>query len=445
MAGQGAHERPVAALGAQVGVDRPDHALDGGLRADPHEVRGEPGRGLQGLALVRPVGGLRHEDHVDVGDVVEFVSPALAHGDHRESALGGVGGRGGAGDGERGAQRGGGEVGQFGGGLRHVGRAAHVTGRYGEQAAPVGDPQRHGVDGLGEAPFELGDTGMQVRRLVGDQGVPVPGVAGQVVAERLGGAEHPEQPVPQRLRRDQGVQERLPLAGVLCLGRRHDPDEPGEGQIGVGGGAEGVQEHRIGPYGRQLGGLQEALGGRGIGEAMPQQSCEGTAPAPRHRHLAASHLVRPHSGPGPAAPARPIKPRIPSLAAVGARGPGEAVRGRCVRRPARPVRPLDTRPPSVTPASHIATGGRVGVVNRPSTAPSSRPQCPTWGDIRQIQGDQGHTICLRVQMNPILGPFVFLADQALTSPDRALTTGLGQEVLHALTRPQAARTERPYP
>ncbi len=32
-------------------------------------------------------------------------------------------------------------------------------------------------------------------------------------------------------------------------------------------------------------------------------------------------------------------------------------------------------------------------------------------------------------MNPILGPFVFLVDQVLTNSDRALMTGLGEEVL----------------
>ncbi|GAA4958344.1 hypothetical protein GCM10023238_26400 [Streptomyces heliomycini] len=52
--GEGAHERPVAALGAQIGVDGPDGALDGGLGADPHQVRGEPGRGTQRLVLVGP-------------------------------------------------------------------------------------------------------------------------------------------------------------------------------------------------------------------------------------------------------------------------------------------------------------------------------------------------------------------------------------------------------
>ncbi|CAM5381925.1 hypothetical protein SXANM310S_05689 [Streptomyces xanthochromogenes] len=32
-------------------------------------------------------------------------------------------------------------------------------------------------------------------------------------------------------------------------------------------------------------------------------------------------------------------------------------------------------------------------------------------------------------MNPILRAFVFIADQVLTNSDRALTTGLGEDVL----------------
>ncbi|MFD0384141.1 hypothetical protein ACFQ2B_23190 [Streptomyces stramineus] len=80
---------------------------------------------------------------------------------------------------------------------------------------------------------------MEIGRLVGDEGVPVAGVAGEVVAEGLGGAEDPEQPVAQGLGGDQGVQEGPPLGAVETLG---EPDEAEQGQVGVGGGAEGVEE-----------------------------------------------------------------------------------------------------------------------------------------------------------------------------------------------------------
>src|SRR5690606_33675265 len=143
--GEGAHEGAVAALGPQVGVDGPDGALDGALRADPHHVRGEPGRGPQRLVLVGALHGLADDDDVDVRDVVQLVSPALAERDHREPAQGGVLGCGVPGQPEGGAQGGGGEVGELGGGLGDVDGPADVAGGDGEQAAPVGDPQGHRV------------------------------------------------------------------------------------------------------------------------------------------------------------------------------------------------------------------------------------------------------------------------------------------------------------
>lgn len=178
-------------------------------------------------------------------------------------------GRGGPGDGERGTQGRGGQVGELGGGLREVGGAAHVARGDGEQAAAVGDAQGDGVVGVGESRLELRDAGVQVLRLVGDEGLPVPGVPGEVVAECLGGAEDTEEPVPQRLGRDQGVEE-LPPGGVAVL-RLDEPDESEEGEVGIGGRAEGVQEDRVDSYGREFGSLQQTLGRRGIGETVPQQ------------------------------------------------------------------------------------------------------------------------------------------------------------------------------
>ncbi|CAM5585652.1 hypothetical protein SNARM312S_08381 [Streptomyces narbonensis] len=221
------------------------------------------------------------------------MAAALAHRDDGEPALGGVGGRGGAGDGERGAQGRRRQVGELGGRLGDVGGAAHVPGRDGDQAAAVGDPQGDGVGGLGEAPLELGDARVQVGRLVGDEGLPVAGVAGQVVGERLGCAEDPEEPVPEGLGGEEGGGEGLPLGLGLGL---DEPDQAAEGEVGVGGGAEGVEEDGVAAEGGQLRDVQEAFGPRGIGESVSQQTRECTAPAPRHRHpTAPSKHARPGS------------------------------------------------------------------------------------------------------------------------------------------------------
>lgn len=144
-----------------------------------------------------------------------------------------------------------------------------------------------------EAGLELGDAGVQIGRLVSDEDLPVGGVPGQMVPERLGRPEHTEQPVPQRLRREQCVQQPVPVVGLVRLDQ---PDETAERQIGVGGGAEGVEKDGIGPYGRHLGDIEQPLGRGRIGEAVPEQAGEGTAPASLHRHSA----FRPSDqGPGP--------------------------------------------------------------------------------------------------------------------------------------------------
>ncbi len=281
MGGEGTDEGAVAALGAEVGVDGPDGALDGGLGADPHQVGGEAGGGLEGLGLVGAVRRVADEDDVDVGDVIQLVAAALAHGDDGEAALRRVLGGGGARDAQGRAEGGGGQVGELGGGLGDVDGAADVAGGDGEQAAAVGDAQRDGVVRLGQALLELGEAGVQVGGLVGDEGVPVAGVAGEVVGEGLGGAEHAEEAVAQGFGADEGVEEDGALLGGLRLG---EAGEAAEGEVGVGGGAEGVEEGRVGAYGGQLVGLQQPGGGRGVGEAAAQQPHEGTAPASRGGH-----------------------------------------------------------------------------------------------------------------------------------------------------------------
>lgn len=223
------------------------------------------------------VGGLPDEDDVDIGYVIQLMATALAHRDHGEPAQRGVGGRRRSGDGEGRAQGRRRQVGEFGGRLGDVGRAAHVAGGDGQQAAPVGDAQRHLVGGLGEPLLELLHAGVQIARLVRDEGPPVLRVPGQVVGERLGGTEHAEQPVAQRLRRDERVEQLAPRRLVLL--RLDQPDEAEERQVRVGGAAERVQEQRVGAHGGQGGGVEQSLSGGRIGEAESQQPREGAAPA----------------------------------------------------------------------------------------------------------------------------------------------------------------------
>jgi hypothetical protein len=175
--------------------------------------------------------------------------------------------------------------------LCYIGRPAHVARGDRQQTAPVGDAQRHGIDGLREPPLELLDARVQILRLVHDQSAPVPRMPRQVVAERRRGAEHSQQPVTQRLRRYQRV-EQLPPGCALGLRLEH-PYEPEQRLIGVGGRAEGVQQYGIGADGRQFGAVEQPLGGGRVGETVPQQPCEGTAPPPlRHVHLAVSRSIK---------------------------------------------------------------------------------------------------------------------------------------------------------
>lgn len=189
---------------------------------------------------------------------------------------GGVLGRGGLGDAQGGAEGGGGEVGQFGCGLGDVDGAADVAGGDGEQAAAVGDAQRVRVGGVGEAPGELLDARVEIGRLVDGQRPPVLRVAGEVVAERLGGAEHAEQPVAQRFGGHHGGEQPLPLLLRLGLG---EADQAEEGEVGVGGGGERVEQDGVlGDRCERLG-AEQPLGGGGVGETVPQQPGEGTAPS----------------------------------------------------------------------------------------------------------------------------------------------------------------------
>ena len=252
MAGEGAHQRAVAALGPQVGVDGPDGALDGGLGADPHHVRGEPGGGLHApCPRRRPSTGLADEDHVDVGDVVQLVAAALAHRDDGEPAQ-----RRRPRARRRGRWRG------RRAGWRWRGRRVRRRSRRGRSCrtrrgprwtAGSGGRRRAATSGSAASASPRSNSatpGCRSRGLVGDEGLPVARVPGEMVAERRGGAEHAEQPVAQRLGADQGV-EQLAARRPSCASTQ--PDEAEQREVGVGGRPERVQQHRVGAYGGQLG------------------------------------------------------------------------------------------------------------------------------------------------------------------------------------------------
>ena len=72
---------------AQRGIDLPQRTLPRARRARAHQLGRELRRQAQGDVLVAPVRGLRDEDDVDVGDVVELAPARLAHADDGESSL----------------------------------------------------------------------------------------------------------------------------------------------------------------------------------------------------------------------------------------------------------------------------------------------------------------------------------------------------------------------
>lgn len=101
-------------------------------------------------------------------------------------------------------------------------------------------------------------------------------MADEVIGERLGRAEHPQQPVAQRFRRDDRAEQRL--LGVRPALPLHQPGQAAQREIRVRGGTERFEQHRIVAYGGEAGGIEQLPGRRGVGETVPQQPGEGAAP-----------------------------------------------------------------------------------------------------------------------------------------------------------------------
>ena len=292
VAGERPDEGAGLALGAQVGIDRPDHALRRLHRAGPHQRRGEPGRGGDGPLLVAALHRLSDEDDVHVADVVQLAAAALAHRDDGEPGRLGVRRQLRPGDGQGGVQGGPGQVRQL---PRHVGQprpAGQVPRRGRQQRPPVGDPQRvqrgrlgrpgHrlvrarvGPDGHEQVGPQRRGLGAAPRPVVADQDPPVPRVAGQVVGKRRTRAQDGDQRGPEVgvvLHRPPQLQ---PLDVVRGLGQ---PDQTEEREVGVRSCGEVLEEDVQVGDGAQCGQRQQALDALHVGEPQPGQPSAG-----RHR------------------------------------------------------------------------------------------------------------------------------------------------------------------
>ncbi len=255
MAGQGAHQGAGLALGAQVGVDRPDRALHGVLGADLHELGRELGGDPRCRALVDVPGGLgrlEDEEHVDVGDVVELVAAALAQRDDAQSRRlrsGHAGPR----DRQRSVERAGGQVGQLGRGVVDPEVVSEVAGREAGQDAPVLHPQRVGRLGRRQGGRRLRALGIGAHRL--EQRPPhrrTPGGGwsrgtGRPARATARGAGTGGRPGPGWHRGPRAAASRCPRRRP-ARGRargppaRRQPSQPTERLVGVGGAGQDRDE-----------------------------------------------------------------------------------------------------------------------------------------------------------------------------------------------------------
>ena len=277
--GHGADQRAGLALGPQGRVDRPDGALGGVLRARPHQLGRELGGGPGGDRLRSAFHRLVHEDHVDVGDVVELVPAALAHRDHGQADGGGVLPHLRPGDREAGVERAGREVGQLGGHVVDADVVGEVASRQPDQHPAVLDAHR--VEGLAlrqggdrdvgervgaDGGEQAGADGVRRRPGAAERGVgelaPLLGVTHQVVGERLAGAEHAQQPHGRALVVGDAVQQLERVVDGL-----DEPQQAGQGEVRVGGAPE-QGDQRLGVVAQLRHARQGAVG---VDEPVPQQ------------------------------------------------------------------------------------------------------------------------------------------------------------------------------
>ena len=180
--------------------------------------------------------------------------------DDREPARREVVRQAGAGDGEPRGQGRGREVGQLAGDVLQRQHPGQVAGRELQQAGAVRRPQpgQHlgsGARAPGDAvrPGQAGADDVEQPRLqaeqarpaghdvVVDQVVPELGVRDEVVAEGGADAEDGEQPATQPGRGAQGREQRVGVGGRLA-----QPLEGGDGEVGLGGVGQRLDESRVG-------------------------------------------------------------------------------------------------------------------------------------------------------------------------------------------------------
>ena len=289
---QGAHQRAVLALGAQVRVHLPQRALGGALGAGAGELPRQRGPDRDHVLLVAVLvrGGDDVHD-VDVGDVVELPRAGLAHRDDGPAHLlvpldGGTGDRGGRleggigevadRDGDAGLEGGG--VGGDGVGRGDLGQAQVVGGAQ-RVALLAAAGARHGHLGR-----RIGADGLQQRLAHGggrDRELVVPlaqeleplGVAGEHVAERDRDAEQADQPVPRGAGGAHPGEELLEQGVLSGLpGGLRQAQQAEDGVVPVGRRAEGLRgpiaetsQRRFGEEAADAVGAAEAEAGEGAG------------------------------------------------------------------------------------------------------------------------------------------------------------------------------------
>ena len=273
VAGDGAHEGALLALGAQGGVDLPQAAVGGDRGAGVHRPGRDARSHVESLLLVLPVRGFGDEDHVDVRDVVQLPPTRLAHADDGQPDPTTLLALFFTGDADRRLECRAGEVRERGGGLGQLGDrvlARDIECRDREQLATIGHPHRVlrlQVPRRGDLREHRLGTLLRRHRGRVHRIAPLPRVSHEVVHQGRGRAEDADDAVADLLVLTQGLTQ-LPRA---VPGGLEHPHQPEQCPVGVGGpgqrpdeavllDARGQVEHRIG---------EQALGTPGVGEPPP--------------------------------------------------------------------------------------------------------------------------------------------------------------------------------